>query len=232
MLTYIVSENCMEWKAMKRQKRLFAAAGLPLSLIWFAGMSVGHAEDADATYRAKLSSVNAEATGSDAEGEASFTIAGDRLTIRVTEMGAAADMQHLQHFHGFVDADRISRCPTAADDANGDGIIDLAETEAGAGTTMVPFHDHPVSMEVASDTYPIAGPDGSYSYEKTVSLSALQKSFAEKFKGQDLDLARRVVFLHGVPDSMQLPATVASLGDISAQVTIPIACGKIEKVGR
>jgi hypothetical protein len=33
-----------------------------------------------------------------------------------------------------------------------------------------------------------------------------------------------------VPESTILPASVASLDDIPAQVTLPIACGKIEKV--
>jgi hypothetical protein len=103
------------------------------------------------------------------------------------------------------------------------------ETEPVAGTTMVPFHDDPVSMEIVRDTYPVAGPGGSYTYTKTVSLEALQDSFGPVFGGQDLDLDRRVVFLHGVPASTVLPATVASLGDIPAQVTLPIACGEIER---
>ena len=40
---------------------------------------------------------------------------------------------------------------------------------------MVPFDDDPVSMEIVNDTYPAAGADGSYSYEKTVSLKALKR---------------------------------------------------------
>jgi len=125
----------------------------------------------------------------------------------------------------------VSKCPTARDDTNGDGIIDLIETDPVAGTTMVPFHDDPVSMEMVKDTYPAAGTDGSYSYEKTVSLKALKDAFAAKFPGQQLDLDRSVVFLHGVTTSTKLPATVASLDDIPAQVTLPIACGEIKKTG-
>jgi hypothetical protein len=139
-------------------------------------------------------------------------------------------MEHLQHLHGFAKGDRESKCPTARNDTNGDGIIDIVETEPVAGTTMVPFHDDPVSMQMVKDTYPTAGTDGSYSYGKTVSLKALKAAFAAKFLGQQLDLGRRVVFLHGVPSSTKLPATVASLGEIPAQVTLPIACGEIKKV--
>jgi hypothetical protein len=115
-------------------------------------------------------------------------------------------------------------------DKNGDGIIDVTETEPVSGTTMVPFHDDPVSMEVVRDTYPTADARGSYTYTKTVSLSALEGSFAPMFGGQQLDLERRVVFLHGVPASFTLPASVASLGDIPAHVTLPIACGEVRKV--
>ena len=74
-------------------------------------------------------------------------------------------------------------CDPAAD-KNGDGIIDLIETEPMSGTTMVPFHDNPVSMQIVN--FP----------------------------------------------ATKLPATVASLDDVPAQVTLPIACGKIEKVSQ
>jgi hypothetical protein len=61
-----------------------------------------------------------------------------------------------------------------------------------------------------------------------VSLSALDAAFGQKYNGQKLQLEHRVVFIHGVPETTKLPATVASLGDIPAQVTIPIACGEIK----
>ena len=45
-------------------------------------------------------------------------------------------------FHGFAD-NRAATCPSGTADANGDGIIDLIETELTVGTTMVPFTDGP-----------------------------------------------------------------------------------------
>jgi hypothetical protein len=47
-----------------------------------------------------------------------------------------------------------------------------------------------------------------------------------------LDLDRRVVFIHGVPAATALPASVQSLGTVPAQVTLPIACGKIGRVAQ
>ena len=36
--------------------------------------------------------------------------------------------------------------------------------------------------------------------------------------------------MHGVPLATKLPSSVASLGTIPAQVTLPIACGKITRL--
>ena len=35
--------------------------------------------------------------------------------------------------------------------------------------------------------------------------------------------------MHGVPSATTLPASVDSLGTIPAQVTLPIACGRITR---
>ena len=221
------SDADQEENTMRLQKHSFATiAG---ALAGFAGISVVQAENADVTYKAELSPLNSKTAGSEARGEATFTISGDQLTIHVSAKGVSPNMRHLRHLHGFAKGDRKAKCPAARNDKDGDGIIDLIETEPVAGTTMVPFHDDPVSMEIVKDTYPAAGADGSYSYEKTISLKALKDVFAAKFPGQQLALDRRVVFLHGVPASTKLPATVASLDGIPAQVTLPIACGEIKK---
>jgi hypothetical protein len=183
------------------------------------------------TYVAELSPLNSSTTGLQTSGEARIVIDGDSLTITTDVKGVAPDMMHLQHFHGFPD-NRNSVCPTAAADTNHDDVIDIHETEPSVGTTMVPFTTDPVSMQIVANTYPTAGADGSYHYSKTVSLSALESAFQKTFNDNDLDIASRVVMVHGVPETTRLKATVSSLGDIPAQVTIPIACGKLVKVAK
>lgn len=216
---------------MKSGKHALATIGLAGVLaVLGRGTLITSAANADVTYKAELVPLNEKTSGSRAGGEATFTISGDRLTIRVTARGAPPNMEHLQHFHGFANGDRTSGCPAAGDDKNGDGIIDIAETEPVAGTTMVPFDADPTGMSAVNDTFPRAGADGSYSYEKTVSLKALEAAFTTKFPGQKLDLDRRVVFLHGVPTSTKLPATAASLDHLPAQMLLPIACGEIKKL--
>jgi hypothetical protein len=170
--------------------------------------------------------MNAQVTGSQASGEARLTVAGDTLRIDIDVKGVPPDTIHWQHFHGFKDEGK-AMCPTQAEDVNHDGIIDLIETEQTSGVTMVPFDADPAAMDIAHGTYPKASADGSYHYHQTVSLKALQAAFGKAFDGQKLDLGRRVIFIHGVPDDTKLPATVASLGPIPAQVTLPIACGKL-----
>lgn len=184
---------------------------------------------ARADYVAHLTPLNENVSGHRSTATATFEIRGDSMTIDVAARGVLADMAHLQHIHGFTDS-RVSACPTMAQDKNGDGIIDLMETEPVAGTTMVPLTANPVSMAIVVNTYPTSSANGTYHYRKTVSLSALETAFGKAFDGQHLDLAKRVVFIHGIPSSTKLPSTVASLGDIPAQVTIPIACGRIERV--
>jgi hypothetical protein len=186
---------------------------------------------AESVYVAQLHPMNSKITGLQAAGEARLALSGDTLTITIKAEGVPPDLVHWQHFHGFAD-NRAAMCPTSKADANSDGIIDLIETEPAAGTTMVPFTDDPASMDVAHGTYPKASAAGTYTYRQTVPLKELRAAFAKAFKGQALDLDRRVVFIHGVLPTSTLPASVASLDPVPADITLPIACGKIERVDR
>ncbi len=183
----------------------------------------------DQVYVAHLHPVNAKASGHSTHGIARFTVKGGQLTIVVDVQGAAPDTVHWQHFHGHPDGAQAT-CPALAADANHDGIVDVTETATASGTTMVPFDTDPVAMDVAHGTYPKADAHGHYHYSVSVPLKALDAAFGKAFPGQSLDLAKRVVYIHGVPSDTKLPATVASLGPIPAQVTLPIACGRIERV--
>ncbi len=180
-------------------------------------------------YVAQLTALNTKVTESTTAGEAQFEVVGDNLVIDIHVTGAPASITHWQHFHGLKDG-RAAACATGADDANKDGIVDVIETGKASGTTMVPFDNAPAAMDVAHGTYPKAAADGSYFYHRVVPLKDLQTAFGKAFDGQKLQLDHRVVYIHGVPAATNLPASVASLGTIPAAVTLPIACGKIERV--
>lgn len=218
---------------MKRREFVLAMVGAATLPTLHSGSILAQTPKATTTYRAKLMGLNNSVTGSDASGDVEITISGDDLSIHISVTGVPPDMMHLQHFHGFPAPGKAATCATMDQDANGDGIIDLIETEPVSGTTMVPFHDDPVSMEVVNDTYPKSDATGAYTYDKTVSLKALEAAFAKAFPDTngDLALGTRVVYIHGIPEMQELPDTVASLGDIPAQVTIPIACGQLVLAG-
>lgn len=177
-------------------------------------------------YVADLQPLNSKVTGSQTSGQAVLTLNGDELTIDILINNAPASIEHWQHIHGFTDG-RDARTPTMADDKNHDGIVDLIETTEASGTTMIPFNSDPVAMHIPNNTYPKASADGSYHYHSVVSYKALKAAFHKAFPDQELDLSKRVIYIHGVPANTKLPSTVASLGDIPAQVTLPIAAGKI-----
>ncbi len=138
--------------------------------------------------------------------------------------------QHWEHFHGFPDG-KDAQIATMAQDKNGDGFVDLPETEPVSGTTMVPFDAAPHEMNVPNDSYPVSDENGHFEYEKDVPLSALKEQFKKTFGTDKLDLDKRVVYIHGVPQNLDLPNTVGGhLTDKYDQhVTLPIAVGKIKK---
>jgi hypothetical protein len=181
-------------------------------------------------FTAKLQPLNADKIGRSASGTASFEIEGGNLAIAIDASGLTPGLLHMQHFHGFPDG-KDAECPTASADVNGDGYVDLLETEPAAGTTMVPFHAHPATLEIPSDTYPVADKSGAFHYQKTESVEKLENGLQEKFKAPGLALAKRVIIVHGVAPDTKLPDTVKSLPGVPAQMTLPVACGAIEAAG-
>jgi hypothetical protein len=179
-------------------------------------------------YIAHLQPMNTQVTGQDTTGLAKLTVNDDTLMIRISVQNAPPGIVHWQHFHGFSNG-QTAHCPSASADSNGDGIVDLIETHSASGKTMVPFDSDPAAMDVAHGEYPKASSDGSYTYKEKISLSALKKAFAKAYDGQELHLDRRVIYIHGVPSDTRLPPSVASLGPIPAHVTLPIACGEIQR---
>ena len=178
-------------------------------------------------YVAKLTPLNADKIGTSANGTANLEIVDGKLNVTIDLTGLSPNLMHLQHYHGFIDG-KDATCPTAAADANGDGYIDLIETEPTSGVTMLPFHAHPATLEIATDTYPVADKSGAAHYTHTDDVATLDKALKEKLKATGLELSKRVIIIHGVPTDTKLPDTVKSLPVVPAQITIPVACGKIE----
>ncbi|MFZ2352430.1 MAG: hypothetical protein WAW04_00915 [Paucilactobacillus nenjiangensis] len=182
-------------------------------------------------YRADLTALNGDQIGTNAHGYVEFEHVANNLHITLEMFDTPANIQHWEHFHGFPNG-QDANVPTLAQDSNHDGWIDLPETEAVSGTTMVPLDGAPHHMHIPNDNYPVANEDGYYSYQKDVPYDQLQAKFKEVFNDQDLQLDKRVVYIHGIPNDFELPVTVGGkLNDKYEQhVTLPIAAGKIKKI--
>ena len=181
-------------------------------------------------YQAEILPLNENKIGTSAHGAATFVVDTDKLTIHIEMFDTPANTEHWEHFHGFPDG-KPAEIATLANDSNNDGFIDLMETEATSGTTMVPFDDAPEKMDIPNDRYPVADSEGHFAYTKVVPLPELKSNFEQAFGSKDLQLDKRVIYIHGVPAGLELPKTVAGMvGHFDEHVTLPIAVGKINKV--
>jgi hypothetical protein len=202
---------------------------LTMTLFLFAiGMASAQEHSADEThaYVANIKAINPQLTNSKVSGQAIFIIANGKLKITMVLKGLSPGM-HLGHIHGFISGQN-STCPLQTADTNGDGIVDLLETEPFAGITLIPFNGAPTELKIKSDTYPVANKDGLLTYEMTVPLDQLNAAIKKQYGIDNLSLENRVIFIHGVPKETSLPNSVKSLPGVPAYVTVPIACGKIE----
>lgn len=181
-------------------------------------------------YYAEIVPLNAEIIGTKAHGKANFIQEESTLEISIEMFDTPANTQHWEHFHGFPDG-RDAVIATMDQDDNQDGFVGLIETESVSGTTMVPFDNAPHHMHIPNDNYPISDDKGYFSYHISVPLHELQEKFKEVFGSDDLELDKRVIYIHGVPKNFNLPDTLqGEVGEYDTHVTLPIAVGKIKKV--
>ncbi len=186
-------------------------------------------DTATMVYRAELTSINEDVSGLSVSGTATITLRGDSMFIEVVASGLEPGMMHMQHYHGFTDGQE-AECATMDEDVNGDEIVDLIETRAVSGVTLVPFNENPAELELTDQSYPTASEQGTITYSDTVVVSELLSSLSEKYGIDSLQLENRVVYLHGVSEDISLPETVESLPDVAPHMTLPIACGRLEEV--
>lgn len=195
-----------------------------LFAFFIVGTAYGQVQKA---YIAEINEMNPELTKDEVSGQAIFTIANGQLSIIMVVKGLPPNMMHLQHIHGFISGEKGSCAPAEAD-TNKDGVIDLIETHAYSGKTLVPFNGAPIELAIKSDSYPVADANGLITYTMTVSLDELEAAIQKKYGIDQLSLEDRVIFIHGIPEEDPLPATVQSLSGVPAFITVPIACGTIK----
>jgi len=185
-------------------------------------------------YRVVLSPLNTSVAGN-TTGTIEIKIDGDDVTVQSNVSNAPEGAKHLQHVM------LTHTCPTAAQDANQDSIIDFNEMVSASGSVLLPLDSDLSAQLDGADFGPISNASGAYVYKRSASYTDLMTDlqspdpdpidpYAKLPMGNRLSLESRVIVVHGVSSSANLPETVGTVDGISAEDSLPIACGQLVRV--
>jgi hypothetical protein len=177
-------------------------------------------------YKAELQKIPGAPIPDSAKGIANLNISGDSLIITVNIRGLTQG-KHEMHIQQKKN-NTASRCPTMDDDKNGDGLIDDREADSVSGEIHIPLTEN--SVDLKSNSYPSADENGVLLYKNTISLKKLQEQLKNKKNVQTFNIDSCVVEIHGISKASKMPASVRSSGLKPSYETIPVLCGKIQKV--
>lgn len=186
-------------------------------------------------YVADLQGLNTDIAG-DISGEMTFIIEDGEFIAEADIANSPPNTVHSQHIHVS------DNCPTMEDQDNEDGILDVVEALQASGDILVPL-DSDLSARSAGQ-YPSSGSNGNYFYSESANFDELvsdlregndaeegeEAMYAQLEENESLNLENRVVIVHGIPSDTVLIATVRGAHGLSAQETLPIACGEIRRV--
>lgn len=191
-------------------------------------------QDDQGIYRALLAPLNFSVAGN-TTGTLEVSIQGDEILVESNITGAPGGVKHLQNI-------TVSGlCPSAESDSNGDGLIDIVETFPSTGPILIPLDSDVGEQLNGIDFGPISNASGNYIYRRSTSLSRLLADlqapdpdtldlFIKLPSGQNINLSKRVVVIHGINSTTRLPDSVRSLGDLSRNESLPIACGELRRI--
>lgn len=163
-------------------------------------------------------------------GTANLTLDGNLLTVQIDASGLVPNQPHAQHIHGTFDSSgnpSDATTPTMAQDANGDGLIEVTEGAATYGPILVPLTPFPTA------------PDGTISFTHTYNLDSNiyfdSPALGRTATKSDLfPLSFREIVLHG----LFTPIDITN-GGLDGQTffaansyvgTLPVASGEIMAV--
>ena len=160
--------------------------------------------------------------GVDANGTAMVTVNGTKIDVTMAASGLLQDSPHAAHIH--FGADARHECPTASDDAQGDGTLNTTDGGPAYGPIVV-------SLTKTGDTSPKSGlavdrfdtaPGGQISYERG-SITVSQEVALAITKGE------AVVVVHGVDHNDNGKYDGATKSDLDpslpTEATDPAICG-------
>jgi hypothetical protein len=186
------------------------------------------------TYLAVLRPVNAQFSR-DITGSVTLDLDDDRFLADVRVALAPANIIHFQSVHAG------ERCPGPEDDLNGDGVIDAEEGRAVWGDRLIPLDGNLNGQLAGLSTGPVADQWGNYIYVRMASFTRMLWDLRKDDERPEDDITKlapdeplwsnsRVAVIYGVPTSVELPETVASLWQWGRHQSLPIACGVFKRV--
>ena len=202
---------------MRTRALLPLALTAPLAAITLlAAPGVATAADS-ASYQANLNVVGKNSPGS--SGTAMVTVNGDQATVTINTTGLI-NAPHAAHIH----IGGAGTCPTAAADADGNGLVSVAEGMPAYGPIKVSLTtsgDVSAKSGLAVKRFPTYA--GGAAYSRTFTLPTGVSA---------ADVAKGVVVVHGVdtvmPDGKYDGAQKSSIDpSLPAEATTPAICGKL-----
>lgn len=222
-----------------RRNTLLAAGVLLLGapLLTAPGAAADDRDD-EQKFEVELEAVPHPAVRVQADGEAELELSGTKVDVELEAEGVAANLPHLVHIHGLLDA--VNECPTAAHDLDGNGLISIVEGAGtapdgslGYGPVQVSFTrsgDVSAASGGAFDRMPVADDDGEIEYERTFTLPAPVTGETPR------ELARSLGDMHIVVHGVDLNGNGTydpenpDLGDpTDAEALLPALCGTIDR---
>ncbi len=166
-------------------------------------------------------------------GRVKFSVKGDEFKVNVNSF-------HLPFGYHYQSLYVGSNCPTEKDDLNHDGFIDDQEGSYIWGKQLLPFDRNINNQIQGKDFRKLADNHGHYRYFQTGGLSrilaALHSIKTIKYDHnavlaahEDLNLAGRVLVIHGVDQKYIIPKTVKSNNKFHGSTTLPIACAVVKR---
>lgn len=184
----------------------------------------------EGTYKAILRPYNFNVAGWIPNGMTDIKIVADQIEVN-SWLDDSANVVHMQNIHLGTE------CPKIGHDTNQDGFIDFNESIQIANKVLIPLDSDLNSQSGGLNIYP----KGNFSYFQTASLKNMMSDLvavdpdpsdlnAKLDPNESLNLEGKVIIVTGAAANRGLPETVSAVSNQTRELSIPIACGVIERI--
>lgn len=183
------------------------------------------------TYYTVLRPINFHSNGYIPYGAATFTVENESLKVNMS-MDDDQPVTHRQSLHIGT------RCPTEADDSNGDGFIDYNEAQRVVGKILMPLDGDINAQMAGAEIYPTGT---GMTYSRSAALSDINADLWKADEdpsdimmklpsGKGIGFEDRVILIHGTSSQRSFPTSLASFNNEPSHLSLPVVCGVLKKI--